>query len=45
MFPFGCLIELIKGKDDVIRASGASSETKFRMPHMGSEIGEFLAGI
>ena len=39
------LIHLTEDQDDVIRASGAPSETKLRVPHMGLGIGEFLAGI
>lgn len=42
---FAHLIHLIKDQDDVIRASGAPIETKLKVPHMGLEIGEFLAGI
>lgn len=39
------LIHLTENQDDVIRASGAPSESKLRVPHMGLGIGEFLAGI
>lgn len=41
---FAHLIHLIKDQDDVIRASGAPSETKLKVPHMVLEIGEFLSG-
>lgn len=41
---FAHLTHLIKYQDDVIRASGAPSETKLKVPHMVLEIGEFLAG-
>lgn len=37
------LIQLIEGQDDVIRASGAPSETKLRVPHMGLGIGGVLS--
>lgn len=39
------LIHLLEDQDDVIRASGAPSETKLRVTHMGLGPGEFLAGI
>lgn len=42
---FVCLIHLVEDQDDVIGASGAPSETKLRVPHVGLGIGEFLAGI
>lgn len=38
-------IHLVEDQGDVIRASGAASETKLRVPLVGIGIGEFLAGI
>lgn len=45
IFLFACLIQHVEDKDNVIRTFGAPNETKLRVPHMGSEIGVFLAGI
>lgn len=38
-------MHLIEDQGDVIRTSGAASETKLRVPLVGIGIGEFLAGI